>query len=116
MKKRFFALFPLILTACGSNPASYLPSGTTPIVNVEADIAPKLHIETRPDQFSLENRLDSPLNVVYKLFWYDLNGVTQPSASDWQHLWLEPQQKRTQSLVKPTEESANYRLYLRGSR
>lgn len=116
MKKPLFVIFSLILTACGSNPASYLPSGTTPIINVESPLAERVNIEAKSDQLSVTNLTDVALNSVYKLFWYDLNGVTQPSAENWQNLWLEPHQSVNVPLNKPSEESANYRFYLRGNR
>lgn len=116
MKKLVFALFPLILTACGSNPVSYLPSGTTPIVNVESPLSERVNIEAKSDLLSVTNMTDVALNSVYKLFWYDLNGVTQPSPENWQNLWLEPRQSVNLPLNKPSEESANYRFYLRGNR
>lgn len=116
MKKLIFVLFPLILSACGSNPVSYLPSGTQPIVNIEANLAEQLEVNADSDRLSVRNLSQSTVNSVYKLYWYDINGVTQPSAEQWQSLWLEPQQQRSLPLTKPTEESANYRIYLRGNR
>lgn len=114
-----FAIFSIFLTACGSKPISYLPTGSEPIVNIESDIAEKVELETNRQQFSTTNLTEFPLNLAYKLFWYDKDGVTQShnGISDsigWQHLWLQPKQKHSVILVKPTEESANYRLYLRG--
>ncbi|STY61661.1 YcfL family protein [Mannheimia haemolytica] len=114
-----FAIFSLFLTACGSKPVSYLPTGSEPIVNIESDIAEKIELETNSKQFSTTNLTEFPLNLAYKLFWYNKDGVTQShnSISDsigWQHLWLQPRQKQTIALIKPTEESHNYRLYLRG--
>lgn len=116
MKKSLFVIFSLILTACGSNPASYLPSGTTPIINVESPLAEQVKIEAQSDRLSVINTTNMALNGVYKLFWYDLNGVTQPSAENWQNLWLEPHQSVNVPLNKPSEESVNYRFYLRGNR
>ncbi|HGO5824046.1 TPA: YcfL family protein [Mannheimia haemolytica] len=116
-----FAIFSIFLTACGSKPVSYLPTGSSPIVNIEADIAEKVELDTNGKTFSTTNLTDYPLNVVYKLFWYDKDGVTQSpnglsDSTGWQHLWLQPKQKQTVALIKPTEESHNYRLYLRGLR
>lgn len=117
MKKVLFALFPLILTACGSNPVSYLPSGTKPIVNVEANIANAVNVEASSEKLTIANQTEHAVNVVYKLFWYDVEGVTQADSNQsWQNLWLEAHQSRAIPLYKPTEESANYRIYLRGSR
>lgn len=117
-----FAIFSLFLTACSSKPVSYLPSGDKPIVNIEADIAEKIELDTNGKQFSTKNLTDNPLNIAYKLFWYDKDGVTQPLSNDgaestpWHTLWLQPQQTQAVALVKPTEESNNYRLYFRSAR
>ena len=119
MKKKHFlsvAIFSLILTACASNPPSYLPSGTTPIVNVEADIAEQIAVDAQSNLFKVENLTPSLLNVRYKLFWYDVNGVTQMAGQEkqgWLNFWLEPLVKASWQLTPPTEESVNYRIYLR---
>lgn len=113
MKKLILLLNVVLLTACGSNPMSYLPSGTTPIVNIEADIHDKVQLETQIEQFAITNLTHHNLNVVYKLFWYDIDGVTQPSDEQWQNLWLSANQQRQVVLQKPTKESANYRIYLK---
>lgn len=119
MKKKHFlpvAIFSLILTACASNPPSYLPSGTTPIVNVEADIAEKIAVDAKPELLKVENLTSSPINIGYKLFWYDTNGVTQMAGQEkqgWLNFWLEPLAKTSWQLTPPTEESVNYRIYLR---
>ena len=56
--------------------------------------------------------------MVYKLFWYDKLGVSQSndieeSGKNWQSLWLNTQEKQIIPLVKPTEESENYRVYVK---
>ncbi|QLB16874.1 hypothetical protein A6B40_04340 [Mannheimia varigena] len=116
-----FTIFSLFLTACSSKPVSYLPTGSKPIVNIEEDISQKVELNTNGKTFSATNLTDFPLNVIYKLFWYDKDGVTQSpngisESSGWQPLWLQPKQKQTVALIKPTEESHNYRLYLRDTR
>lgn len=105
-----------MLSACGSNPASYLPTGTTPIVNIEADIADKLDVNAQSEQLRVINLSQESVNLVYKLFWYDINGVTQPSEEGWQKLILVPQQIQQITLNRPTLESVNYRIYLRHQR
>lgn len=114
------AIFSLFLTACAGKPVSYLPKGEKPIVNIEANIAEKIELDTDEKQFSTTNLSDFPLNIAYKLFWYDKDGVTQSfsetDSTPWQYLWLQPKQKQAVALNKPTEESSNYRLYLRGHR
>lgn len=115
---RTLAIFTLFLTACSSKPVSYLPTVSEPIVNIEADIASQIELKTESEQFSITNLTTVPQNIAYKLFWYDKDGVTQTfnqmsESSVWQNLWLQPNQKQSVALVKATEESTNYRLYLR---
>lgn len=122
MKKRFvfIAIFSTILTACSSNPASYLPSGTKPIVNIELPLAEQVEVTADPFLLKVVNLTVQPLNIQYKLFWYDKQGVTQtldPSErTPWHNFWLEPRAKIEMNLAKPTSESANYRVYLRSNR
>lgn len=115
---RTLAIFSLFLTACSSKPVSYLPTVSEPIVNIEADIASQIELKTESEQFLITNLTTVPQNIAYKLFWYDKDGVTQTfnqmsESSVWQNVWLQPNQKQSVALVKATEESTNYRLYLR---
>lgn len=116
----FIAFFSLFLTACASNPPSYLPSGSKPIINVEADVAKVAEVKAASDELSVTNQTAQPLNLSYKLFWYDKTGVTQTphgeETTPWQNLLLAPQQRQSVTLVKPTPESENYRFYLRFKR
>ncbi|KMK52392.1 periplasmic lipoprotein [[Actinobacillus] muris] len=120
MASRFFliAFCSLLLTACGSSPVSYLPSGKQPIVNIEAHIHERIEVDARSERLQVKNLTQADLAVFYKLFWYDKQGVTQTTAErqPWQSLWLLPQQSTALPLKKPTEESVNYRIYLRGQR
>lgn len=121
MKNRsLVTISALFLTACSSHPASYLPTGTQPIVNVESPLAEKVKIDAQPFWLKVTNRTESPLNVVYKLFWYDVDGVTQTlepnDRTPWHNFWLEPRSTHEMHLAKPTPESANYRVYLRDAR
>lgn len=110
-----FAIFSLFLTACGSNPQSYLTPKDSPIVNIEAQVADKVEVLAKADQLSLTNRSEQPLLLTYKLFWYDKNGVSQSEASPlWQGLRLMSKQSQNIMLQKPTTESENYRIYLKG--
>lgn len=115
------ALLSVFLIACGSNPPSYLPSGTTtPIVNIEANVAEITDVVAKSDELVVFNKSEHPLHLSYKLFWYDKTGVTQTlkgeATSSWQHLFLEPKQRQEIALDKPTPESENYRFYLRCQR
>lgn len=113
-----FAIFSLFLTACGSNPQSYITGKSEPIVNIDAAINPYIEIEAKSDSLSVKNISQHPLQMVYKLFWYDKLGVSQSndleeSGKNWQPLWLNVQEKQSIPLVKPTEESENYRVYVK---
>ncbi len=114
------AILSVFLTACASNPPSYLPSGTTPIVNIEANVAEITEVVAKSDELVVFNKSEHPLHLSYKLFWYDKTGVTQTlngeETSSWQHLFLEAKQRQGIALDKPTPESANYRFYLRFQR
>lgn len=122
MKKHFvlIAIFSTVLTACSSNPVSYLPTGTKPIVNIELPLAEQVEVTADPFLLKVVNLTVQPLNIQYKLFWYDKQGVTQtldPSdRTPWYSFWLEPRAKTEVNLSKPTLDSVNYRVYLRGSR
>lgn len=106
----------LMLAGCAGQPISYLPSGTTPLVNVEAALAERLHVEAAREQLSITNQSNEVVSGAYKLFWYDVQGVTQGAHRSWQTLWLEPQQRLLLPLEKPSVESVNYRIYLREGR
>ena len=111
-----FLPLALLLAACSHNPASYLPSGNTPIVNLEANLANALQIKAEAASLQLHNSTAQPLAFSYKLFWYDALGVSQPTPDGWQPLTLAPQAKAQLPLTPPTAESANYRVYLRANR
>lgn len=116
-----FAIFSLFLTACGSNPQSYITAKKEPIVNIEAAINNVVQVTAKSDKLHITNMTNEQLNVAYKLFWYDQNGVSQffadnQESSGWQNVWLKAQESRAVSPVKPTDEAVNYRVYLRGSR
>lgn len=119
MKRLFcLAIFSLLLTACSGNPASYLPSGKQPIVNIEAQINDLIEVDAKTERLQVKNRTQSPLSLFYKLFWYDQFGVTQTldETQPWQSIWLNAAQSLELDLVQPTAESVNYRIYLRGQR
>ncbi|WP_150540178.1 YcfL family protein [Actinobacillus vicugnae] len=112
-----FAIFSFFLTACGSNPQSYIKGKSEPIVNIEAQIAPQIETNVTGESITVRNLTDHPLNLSYKLFWYDKQGVTQEIAEQaWLNLWLNSKQSQTFKLQRPTDEAHNYRIYLRGSR
>ncbi|OOH89111.1 hypothetical protein BMT54_07195 [Pasteurellaceae bacterium 15-036681] len=118
-KKISLLAVAILLTACVSNPPSYLPAGNKPIVNIEASVNSLVEVDATQEQLNITNLTDNSLNVVYKLFWYDEEGVTQSfndGVEPWQNLWLEPKQQSKIALNKPTQESQNYRIYLRGHR
>ncbi|WP_373767648.1 DUF1425 domain-containing protein [Glaesserella sp.] len=120
LRKSFFIppFSCLLLVACSSSPPSYLPSGSEPIVNIEANANDLVNVSAASTALTIANKTPAPVNVDYKLFWYDKNGVTQTvnqaDSTPWLALSLAPKQTVSVPLVKPTAESANYRIYLRG--
>lgn len=113
-----FAIFSLFLTACGSNPQSYITGKSEPIVNIDATINPYIEVDAKSDSLSVKNISQHSLQMAYKLFWYDKLGVSQSndieeSGKNWQLRWLNTQEKQIIPLVKPTEESENYRIYIK---
>ena len=113
-----FAIFSLFLTACGSNPQSYITGKSEPIVNIDATINPYIEVDAKSDSLSVKNISQHSLQMVYKLFWYDKLGVSQSNdieepGKNWQSLRLNTQEKQIIPLVKPAEESENYRIYIK---
>lgn len=109
------AIFSLFLTACGSNPQSYITAKSRPIVNIDARLNPVLEVNAKSDNLSVKNLSDQAVNFAYKLFWYDSNGVSQglDSKQYWQPITLRAKETMNVELAKPTEESENYRVYLK---
>lgn len=110
------ALFSLFLTACGSNPQSYITPKSSPIVNIESSLNAILDVKAQPDYLTVKNLSEQAVNFAYKLFWYDEKGVTQTSElspQTWQPVTLRTKDMMKIKLEKPTEESENYRVYLK---
>ena len=102
------AIFSLFLTACGSNPQSYITPKSSPIVNID--------VKAKSDYLTIKNLSEQAVNFAYKLFWYDGKGVTQAaelSPQTWQPVTLRTKETMKIELEKPTEESENYRVYLK---
>ena len=97
------------MTACGSNPQSYLPAKSKPIVNIESPMEQFVEVNAKADALTLENKTDSPIGSTLKFFWYDQHGATQ--SQDAANEGWQPLLKI--NLIKPTPESENYRIYLR---
>lgn len=120
MKKIILLAATVLLAACSSKPASYLPSGTQPIVNIEAPLNEQLDITASSTSFNACNLSEQMLNVQYKLYWYDQQGVTQSLApsdhTPWQHFAVAPRAQLEMPLNRPSADAVNYRLYLRGNR
>lgn len=124
MKKSLLFLALLGLTACGSNPTSYLEPQAEPIVNISEALAQSVEIEAKPDLLRLRNLTEQTQRLRYTLIWYDALGVTQTAAqtldfrddnmlkAQWQRLELFAQSEQSIALQKPTAESVNYRIYL----
>lgn len=116
MRKIFIlAIFSFFLTACGSNPQSYIKAKSHPIVNIDARLNPVLKVKAKSENLLVKNLSEQAVNFAYKLFWYDSQGVTQGAETDqkWQFITLRSKEAMKVDLVKPTEESKNYRVYLK---
>ena len=109
------AIFSLFLTACGSNPQSYITAKSRPIVNVDARLNPVLEVNAKSDNLSVKNFSEQAVNFAYKLFWYDDKGVSQMADTEnsWKPVTLRAKETMKVELLKPTEESENYRVYLK---
>ena len=110
------ALFSLFLAACGSNPQSYITPKSSPIVNIDSSLNATLDVKAQPDYLTVKNLSEQAVNFAYKLFWYDGKGVTQTSElspQTWQPVTLRVKEAMKVELAKPTEESENYRVYLK---
>ena len=110
------AIFSLFLTAFGSNPQSYITPKSSPIVNIDASLNATLDVKAKSDHLTVKNLSEQAVNFAYKLFWYDGKGVTQlaeHSPQTWQPVTLRAKETMKVELEKPTEESENYRVYLK---
>ncbi len=110
------ALFSLFLTACGSNPQSYITPKSSSIVNIDSSLNATLDVKAKPGYLTVQNISEQAVNFAYKLFWYDGKGVTQTSKlspQTWQPVTLRTKDMMKIKLEKPTEESENYRVYLK---
>lgn len=109
------AIFSLFLTACGNNPQSYITAKSNPIVNIDASLNPVLDVNAKSAYFSVKNLSEQAVNFAYKLFWYDDKGVSQATepANHWQTVTLRAKETIKVDVVKPTQESENYRVYVK---
>ncbi|WP_448906571.1 YcfL family protein [Haemophilus parahaemolyticus] len=107
---------PLFLTACGSNPQSYLAAKSAPIVNIDSNLHSVLNVKANANSLTVKNLSERSVNFSYKLFWYDSNGVSQEllsSQQNWQAVTIDAKKINHIELMKPTEESDNYRIYIK---
>lgn len=118
--KRFFliALSVVVLAACSSAPPRYL-ADNQPIVNIDAGVASAIEVNAGASTVSLSNISQQLIALQYQITWYDKDGVTQlrdwSQLPQWHGLQLQPQQRETLGLEKPTLSSSNYRIYIRGN-
>lgn len=124
MKKSLLLCILIGLSACGSNPASYLEPQAEPIVNISSALVETVAIDAKADLLRLRNLSDQTQRLRYTLIWYDALGVTQSVArtldfrddnmleAQWQTLNLFGRSEQNIKLQKPTAESVNYRIYL----
>ena len=115
MKKSISLFFVTALLAGCSAKAPTLLNTQSPILNIEAPAAERLEAGVESDSAWVKNKTQQPVNLAYSLFWYDKNGVSVTAEENvvWHRLALQPQQKQTLTLARPTADSTNYRLYLR---
>ena len=115
MKKCISLFFLTVLLAGCSAKVPTLLNTQSPILNIEAPAAERLEASVDRDSAWVKNKTEQPVNLAYRLFWYDKNGVsvTAEEAVVWHRLALQPRQKQPLTLARPTANSTNYRLYLR---
>lgn len=115
MKKFVIFLASGILAAC-SNSDPNLSYSDQPILNIDAHLASKIEAKAEPYQAWVKNKTAQSLTVNYHLYWYDSLGVTQIWSAQQDNqsglLLLQPNEKKSFELTKPTPQSKNYRLYL----
>lgn len=115
MKKCISLFFLTVLLAGCSAKVPTLLNTQSPILNIEAPAAERLEAGVESDSAWVKNKTEQPVNLVYRLFWYDKHGVTVTAEEPaiWHRLALQPLQKQPLTLARPTANSTNYRLYLR---
>ena len=87
MKKILITATVLFLTACSSAPN--IVGTNKPILNMAANLAPALDVDLSDNTAALKNKTTQQLNVLYHLYWYNTQGVTQ--------VW--PNQQESQSAI-----------------
>ncbi|MBF1240191.1 MAG: hypothetical protein HXM36_04110, partial [Haemophilus sp.] len=75
MKKILITATVLFLTACSSTPN--IVGTNKPILNMTANLAPALDVDLSDNTAALKNKTTQQLNVLYHLYWYNTQGVTQ---------------------------------------
>lgn len=112
--KKLTALLGILflLTGCGTSQPVNALKKTQPILNIDYAYSTQLDVSVSEQQAWIENKTQSPLNVQYHLYWYDSNGVSQPEFTKTAILTLKTQERKNLNVTKPSEHSANYRLYI----
>lgn len=109
--------FSLGLVACSNLPPNNYLVYSRPVINIAAPIAHVIEVETSKNNIRIKNQSENQVVLVYKLTWYDQNGVTQlapwQQSIQWNKLSLAPQQTIKIPLNKSTPISVNYRLFIR---
>lgn len=115
MKKSISLFLATALLAGCSTKVPTLLNTQNPILNIEAPAAERVEASVDLDSAWVKNKTEQPINLAYRLFWYDKHGVTVTAEEPvvWHRLALQPLQKQALTLARPTADSANYRLYLR---
>ena len=102
MKKILITATVLFLTACSSAPN--IVGTNKPILNMTANLAPALDVDLSDNTAALKNKTTQQLNVLYHLYWYNTQGVTQvwPNQQESQsgNILLQPQEKKVFELPR----------------
>lgn len=112
MKKYAIFLLALILTGCGSSQPVNLLKKTQPILNIDSALAPRIEASLSESSARIKNISTQPMQLYYHIFWYNKNGLSQPTLTKQTTLSLAPNEAQAIELTKPTAESFNYRLYI----
>ncbi|WP_109078181.1 YcfL family protein [Aggregatibacter kilianii] len=115
MKKQISLFFLTALLAACSTKTPTLLNTQSPILNIEAPAAARVEAGVNRDNAWVKNKTGRIVDLAYSLFWYDKNGVTTLAEEQptWHALTLQPMQKQTLTLSRPSADSVNYRLYIR---
>lgn len=111
-----FSIGLMLLVGCGNKPTNYLAL-SQPVLNVDAKVADQINVDLSPRQVTFYNKSDLIQSLKYTITWYDKEGVTQfidwqQTDPVWHDLTLVAKQRYTHDLIRPTNNSITYRVYV----